>query len=242
MCHHISTDSTWHWQLSDRQLREMGGACNTLWERNEHTDSVETADLRKQLWRPRRKLEDNIKMDVKMVDGRVWTAFVCSRTRGRGTCCEHCTEHAGFIKWEEVLANKGCVSLSKAVITRSVGWSVSYSFMCDRLPTCDFSRNPELIFAEFRDKFCRPIPVYIKIKNWQQWRTCMRFRARLERKPCITRYMLNAAQPVLNTKLYRTMEHALHAQWKFFSCKSSGLPDNKTKLSVVLVHKRRSVP
>jgi len=78
-------------------ITEMGGAWNTLWERNKHSDLVETADVRKQLWRRRRIWEDNIKMDVRRVDGRVWTAFVCSRTRGSGGCCEYCTEHAGFI-------------------------------------------------------------------------------------------------------------------------------------------------
>jgi hypothetical protein len=38
------------------------------------------------------------------------------------------------------------------------------------------------------------------------------------------------------------MEHALYAQEKNIFCKSSGLPENKTKLSGVLFHKIRSVP
>jgi hypothetical protein len=41
------------YQLSDRQLREMGGACSTVWERNEHSDLIETVDIRTQLWKPR---------------------------------------------------------------------------------------------------------------------------------------------------------------------------------------------
>jgi hypothetical protein len=88
---------------------------------------------------------------------KAWTAFVCPRigTRGGGGC--------GFNKIREILASRGYVSLRKEVITRSVGWSVSYSFMCDLVPMCDFSRISERIFAEFHDKFCRPIPVYINI-------------------------------------------------------------------------------
>jgi hypothetical protein len=136
------------------------------------------------------------------------------------------------------LASKGFVSLSKEVITRSFGWSVNYSFMCGRLPTCEFSRIPELIFAESHDKLCKLFPVYIKIQ--QPSNTYMRFCARLERKPCMTRYMFDSAQPVLNTELCRTMEHACAVN--IFSYKSSGLPDNKTKLSAVSVHNTRRVP
>jgi hypothetical protein len=90
---------------------------------------------------------------LKKVDRKAWTAFMCPRIGTRGRC------GCGFNKIKEMLASRGYISLRKEVITRSV----SYSFMCDLLPTCDFSRISERIFAEFHDKFCRPIPVYINI-------------------------------------------------------------------------------
>jgi hypothetical protein len=45
--------------------------------------------------------DDNVRMDLREIDGKVWTGFVWLRTGTSGGLCEHGNKHLGSIKCRE---------------------------------------------------------------------------------------------------------------------------------------------
>jgi hypothetical protein len=53
--------------------------------------------------RLRRRLEDNIKMDLEELEYWAWYGFIWIRIGQVASCCEHGNEHSGSIRYEKFL-------------------------------------------------------------------------------------------------------------------------------------------
>jgi hypothetical protein len=83
----------------------MGRACKTNWEkRNAYGMLAVKSEGKMPLWRPRRRLSDNIKMDLKEIGwGCVDRIELAQNMDHWGNSCEHCNKPSGSIKCWEVL-------------------------------------------------------------------------------------------------------------------------------------------
>jgi hypothetical protein len=80
-------------------------ACNTHERKRNNIYRVLVANPegKRQLGRPRRRWENNIKVDLRGTDGLEWTKFIWLRMGGRGgveivSSCEQGNEHPGSTK------------------------------------------------------------------------------------------------------------------------------------------------
>ena len=90
------------WVVKSRRMRWAGHVAHIVEERGVHKVLVGKPEAKRPLWRPRRRWEDNIKMDLQEVGGSRgdWMELAQDRD-GRGTC-EYGKELSGSIKMQGI--------------------------------------------------------------------------------------------------------------------------------------------
>jgi hypothetical protein len=84
--------------VKSRRIRWAGNVARKGEMRNVFKICIGKPDGKRPLLRPRRRYEDNIRMDLVKRDGRMWTGFVWFRTGTMTGCCEHDNEPLGSAK------------------------------------------------------------------------------------------------------------------------------------------------
>jgi hypothetical protein len=80
----------------------MGRACSTHWEKEESIEDFGGKARKKEpLGRPRRRWEDNNKMDFR--DGVIWIGLIWFWTGTSGGFCEHGNEPSGSRTSSEII-------------------------------------------------------------------------------------------------------------------------------------------
>jgi hypothetical protein len=129
---------------------ERGGACNThVDKRNVYRNLLGRPEGKKPLGRPRRRWEDNIKIDVGDIgwDGMDWVDMAEDRDQWRTTANTVHGEPSGFIKFREIL---DCLSDRRLLKKGSAPWRLVRKatdiFRCQPVSTIIFTGIKTLEF------------------------------------------------------------------------------------------------
>jgi hypothetical protein len=89
--------------IKSRRMRWEGYVARMVAKRNAYRILVGKPDGKRPLGRSRRRWMDNIKMDLREIDGMEWIGLIWLRIGTNGGSCEHGNEPTGSIKCWEVL-------------------------------------------------------------------------------------------------------------------------------------------